>query len=81
LTKENSPRRIQSASKKVHRQLPHIGPQRGGIVHSRESVQIRYEIVGLTLLLKLDRRLHHAEIISQVKGSRMLNAGKNTHPA
>ena len=50
-------------------------------MHTREGVKIRYEIVGLTLLLKFDRGLHHAEVISQVKGSRRLDAGKNTHQA
>ena len=40
---------------------------------------VRDEVKGLSLFLKLDRGLHHPKEVAEVKSSRRLNAGQNSH--
>ena len=56
-----------------------IGPKRAGILNSRQRMKVSDEIIRLTLFLKLDRWLHHAEIVAQVRRAGGLDAGKNSH--
>ena len=40
---------------------------------------VRDEIVGLALVLQLQRRLHHAEVVADVKTTAGLKAGEDAH--
>ena len=52
-----------------------IFAERFRIAHAGEGVIIGDEIKCLALLLELDRRSHHSEVISDVKDATGLNAG------
>ena len=67
LTEKYRTRRVQPTCKEVQRKIPYIRTHGLGIPHRCQSMQVRNKVKRLASLLQLDRRLHHAEIIAQMR--------------
>src|SRR5205085_12222730 len=72
---------IETAGEKIKRDAMRIFAQCLRIAQAGERVVIGDEIKSLALLLELDRRPHHSEIISDVQHAAGLDAGKDSHAA
>ena len=75
LLEEDRLLRIQSASQKIQRHIERVLPPLLGIEQRRHRMIIGDEIKRLALLLQLDGRPHHPEIISEMQRARRLDAG------
>ena len=61
--------RVKTASKKVNRDLPRVFPPQLSIVKGGHGMVIRDKVIGLAFILKLDRRLHHTKVVSNVQNA------------
>src|SRR2546430_8331681 len=71
--------RVESAREEVKRHLKRVLAAFPGVEQRRHRVIIRDEIKRLPFLLKLDGRLHHPEIVSQMQRAGGLYARQNSH--
>ncbi len=66
--------RVQARGQEIQGHVDAPLPQRRGIRHGGQRVVVRNKKVRLPLFLKLQRGLHHAEIIAEVQLARRLYA-------
>ena len=79
LTEEHRLGRIQSAREKIQRHILRILAPLLCVIERGHRVVVGDEIIGLALVLELDRRLHHAEVVAHMQRAGRLDAGKNPH--
>ena len=69
LAKEARPARIEAAGKKVDGYVAYILAELSGITNRGQRVEIGNEIECFPAMLKLDGRLHHAEVVAKVQSA------------
>ncbi len=79
LAVKRGPFGIQPAGQEVQRHVPGALAQGLGVRHRRQPVVVRDEQKGLALLLQLQGRPHHPEIVPDVQLARGLNTRQNSH--
>ena len=81
LAEEDAFRRIKAAGEEIDGEFADVLAQPVAILHGGEGMVVGDEVVGVALMLQLERRLHHAEVIADVKSAAGLKAGKDAHKA
>ena len=71
--------RIQTAGEEVEGEILTMLAEQPGIPDTGEGVIVRDEIVGFSLVLQLQSRLHHAEVVPKVEPAGGLESRKYAH--
>ena len=74
LAEEHRLGRVEPAREKIQRNVECVFTPFAGVEHRRHRVIVRDKIIRLALLLQLDRRMHHAEVVANMQRPRRLDS-------